>query len=147
MYRILLPSLESLWRFRMHTNMHVSMPTVAGDCRRTKVLAVLLCSEYALRETLQRLTGQFPRTWGTGYKGKPAASSSHHGVILNVVLFDSTWCLAGSCLLFHKEWKFTCTYISSMVMSKCRKTAHRIKSSNYIQYGEAVQLLDLKTAQ
>ena len=63
----------------MHTNMHVSMPThvveyVVGDCRRTKVLAVLLCSEYALRETVQRLTGQLPRTSGTGYKGKPAAT-------------------------------------------------------------------------
>ena len=36
-------------------SVHVSMPThVVGDCRRTKVLAVLLCSEYALLETLQR---------------------------------------------------------------------------------------------
>ena len=35
--------------------MHVSMPThVVGDCRRTKVLAALLFSEYALLETLQR---------------------------------------------------------------------------------------------
>ena len=36
-------------------SVHVSMPThVVGDCRRTKVLAVLLCSEHALLETLQR---------------------------------------------------------------------------------------------
>ena len=84
MYRILSHSLESLWRVDMHTNMHVSMPTVVGDCRRTKGLAVLLCSEYALRETLQRSTGQRPRTGGTGQ------TSSHHGVILNVVHFDLT---------------------------------------------------------
>ena len=65
-------------------DMHVSMPTVVGDCRHTKVLAVLLCSEYALRETLQRSTGQPPRTGGTGQ------TSGHHGVILNVVHFDLT---------------------------------------------------------
>ena len=75
MYRILSHSIESLWRLHMHTNMHVSMPThVVGDCRYTKVLAVLLCSEYALWETLQRLTGQLPRTSGMGYKGKRAAT-------------------------------------------------------------------------
>ena len=74
-YRILSHSLESLWRFHMHTNMHVSMPTyVVGDCRCTKVLAVLLRSERHLRETLQSLTGQLPRRWGTGYKGEPAAT-------------------------------------------------------------------------
>ena len=33
-----------------------------------------------------------------------------------------------------------------MEMCKCRKTAPRIKNSNYI-HGEAVQLLDLETAQ
>ena len=75
MYRIQSHSLESLWRFHMHTNMHVSMPThVVGDCRRTKVLSMLFCSEYALQETLQRLTGQLPHTGGKGYKGEPAAN-------------------------------------------------------------------------
>ena len=55
MYRTLSHSLESLWSFDTHTSMHVSMPThVVGDCRRTKVLAVLVRSEYALLETLQR---------------------------------------------------------------------------------------------
>ena len=35
---------------------------------------------------------------------------------------------------------------TSMAMCKCRKTAPRIKISNYI-HGEMVQLLDLETAQ
>ena len=77
MYRILSHSLESPWRFHLPTDMHVSMPAlVVGDCRRTKVLtvSVLLCSEYALRETLQRSTGQPPHTGGKGYKGEPAAT-------------------------------------------------------------------------
>lgn len=41
-------------------SVHVSMPThVVGDCRRTKVLAALLFSEYALLETLQRWQVKF----------------------------------------------------------------------------------------
>ena len=139
----------------MHPSSASFAPSFRPTRRRTKVLAVLLLSwirftgDFATFEQVNFLQHQARVTRAN--QPPPWSHSQRRTVRFNLMLRRELFAVLRSVRihlhLFLYMSIYIYIYISSMAISKCRKKGPRIKNSNYIQYGEAIQLLDLETAQ